>query len=68
MPSSDTATTGNSDDGNRLLSVESRADTYTEKNTDNKEVSKTRNPPPGARNRRKSMSALRLGIIFWGLG
>lgn len=59
MPSTDTATSGNSDDTKRLLSVESRADTYTEKSTDIKEVSKTRNPPPGVRSRRKSMSALR---------
>lgn len=58
MPSTDTVTSSNSDDSKRLLSVESRADTYTEKNADNKE-SKGRNPPLGVRSRRKSMSALR---------
>lgn len=58
MPSTDTASSGNSDD-KRLLGVESRPDTYTEKTTDNKEVSKTRNPPPGVRSRRKSMSTFR---------
>lgn len=59
MPSTDTATSGNSDDNKRLLGAENRADTYTEKPTDNKEVSKARNPQPGVRSRRKSMSALR---------
>lgn len=58
MPSTDTVISSNSDDSKKLLSVESRADTYTEKSADNKEL-KARNPPSGVRSRRKSMSALR---------
>lgn len=59
MPSTDTATSGNSEDSKRLLTVECRDDTYIDKSTDNKDVSKARNPPSGVRSRRKSMSALR---------
>lgn len=58
MPSTDTATSGNTDDSNRL-SVENRPDSYMEKNSENKDVPKARNTSQGVKSRKKSMSGFR---------